>query len=459
MQLWMRKCLAAVMVAGAVSPFFSTGVKAEEKVQKIRFVEDDAQKYMASKIYTLKYIKAADIMPFVQEAVLRYTTDSKVSSVNDTANKRQLLIVSTGIDFFPYLDAMIKVLDRPSKINTYGSSVDGDGVATGFYRAKFRANADMLNVITQGEVFSGITDGVIKLDPVTGLFYFKDTPAVVQDIKNHLAKLDRPIPQVRLELTISEVRDSDMRDIGIDYLAWKNGPGMNLFAVGYNALNAKVGEYLAEQIFGKGMEVISNFTYGFGGIYTAPAFDASFIRLLQQNGRATISSTASVTLSNTPGEYSVSFAPEYQNITKNDKHASSVDISADAEISANFTDIVITGGKNGVVNFTYSLVGSNVVERNNMGAEIRESSTISSSNALAMGQETVLASWNKTSRVDQTIGVPVLCELPVLKYIFGTTTTNIEKTHFIVTVRAVPVRINDTMKPGVVAEFKDVCKK
>ena len=55
--------------------------------------------------------------------------------------------------------------------------------------------------------------------------------------------------------------------------------------------------------------------------------------------------------------------------------------------------------------------------------------------------------------------MPVLCELPVLKYIFGTTTTNIEKTHFIVTVRAVPVRINDTMKPGVVAEFKDVCKK
>ena len=35
--------------------------------------------------------------------------------------------------------------------------------------------------------------------------------------------------------------------------------------------------------------------------------------------------------------------------------------------------------------------------------------------------------------VEQTIGVPFLCEIPVLKYIFGTTTRNIEKTHFFLT--------------------------
>ena len=38
--------------------------------------------------------------------------------------------------------------------------------------------------------------------------------------------------------------------------------------------------------------------------------------------------------------------------------------------------------------------------------------------------------------IEQTTGVPVLCQLPILKYIFGTTTTVKEKTHIIVTVEA-----------------------
>ena len=50
----------------------------EEKVQKITFVEDDAQKSMGSKIYELKHTKAADLAPFVRGAVLRYTGDSTV---------------------------------------------------------------------------------------------------------------------------------------------------------------------------------------------------------------------------------------------------------------------------------------------------------------------------------------------------------------------------------------------
>ena len=42
------------------------------------------------------------------------------------------------------------------------------------------------------------------------------------------------------------------RDIGIDYLAWKNGPGLDLFGAAYNALSVRAAEKLVE-LAGSGM--------------------------------------------------------------------------------------------------------------------------------------------------------------------------------------------------------------
>ena len=109
--------------------------------------------------------------------------------------------------------------------------------------------------------------------------------------------------------------------------------------------------------------------------------------------------------------------------------------------------------------FNYELAGSNVVERNNMGAEISEGTSVTGSIALPFGQEKLLACWKRATTVEQTIGIPFLCELPVLKYIFGTTTSNDETIHYFVTARAVPVKINESVEPGVMAEFDELAKK
>lgn len=452
------------MAAGTLGLPFA--LQAGEKVQKITFIEDDAQKNMASKIYQLKYVKAADIAPFVRSAALRYTADSHVSSAVDGVRKRQMLIVSTGVNFFPYMDKLIAALDRKASI-AKASNVTGDGIAVGVYNASYRATQSMLDIIVKGEVSSGDKDSSVKLDAEHNMFYFKDTPATVDDIKSKLAWLDKPVPQVRLDMTVYEVRDSDLKDIGIDYLAWKNGPGLDIFGAGYNALKVKTTEKLLSSLVGRGVDLVGNASWGFGGFYTAPAFDMSFIRILQQNGKATISSTASFLVSNAPGKFfEASFAPEYQNITKNDDHTTAVKATADQdetaanyELSATVYDAVVTAGKKGCINFGYQLVSSNVVERNNQGVELTEKENFRSSTSLAFGKEQLLTSWNKTSNVEQTIGVPFLCELPVLKYIFGTTTSNTEVTRVFVTVRATPVVCNTDMKPGTVAEFDQITRK
>ena len=339
-----RKSLVAMVAAGAISQGFAEEPKtavqpltptqieeAGEKVQKITFMQDDTQFNMVSKIYTLKHTKAADLAPFVKSAVIRFDSVSTVGRLEDKANNRQILIVSTAQDMMPYVDEMIAALDRPGKMNEYGSSISGTGIAYGTYKPQFRAAADMRKVIVGGQVASDTKDARVRLDSKTNLFYFKDTPYRVADIKRKLEWLDKEIPQTRIELKIYEVRDSDLLDVGIDYLAWKNGPGLNLFEAGYEALNMKVAETLFNQLTQTGVDLFGNFSYGFGGMYTAPAFDFSFIRILQQNGKATINSTASLTVSNIPEkEFKVSFSPEYQNILKDDDHRASVDIGGNA---------------------------------------------------------------------------------------------------------------------------------
>ena len=65
-----------------------------------------------------------------------------------------------------------------------------------------------------------------------------------------------------------------------------------------------------------------------------------------------------------------------------------------------------------------------------------ETTSIEGQATLELNRERTLAAWNASQRVEETIGVPFLCEIPILRYVFGTTTTSEEKTRLCLTVSA-----------------------
>ena len=184
--------LAALFAAGLLIPSFAQApnpddettaeIEAEEKVQTVTILQDDAQKDMVSKTFLLKHAKAADLAPFVKSAAIRFDGNSSVTCMEDKANSRQLLIVSTTVPMMPYIDEMVEVLDRPGKMNDYDTIISGTGIAYGTYKPQFRSAESMLEIIEETGISSGPLDSTIKLDPKTGMFYFKDTPARVADI-------------------------------------------------------------------------------------------------------------------------------------------------------------------------------------------------------------------------------------------------------------------------------------
>ena len=289
-----------------------------------------------------------------------------------------------------------------------------------------------------------------------------------------LEKLDRPLPQVRVRVNYYEVRDSDLKDWGFDYLAWKNGPGVNLFNVGYNA-----GELVVHELLETVPYALSS-SWGLGGFFTAPQFDMSFIRCLQQEGNSNAVATSSLMMINTPvGSkadlaalrqvqsanpttapfiYRTSMTPEYQNIGKNVLGRTYVGKSnyedEDGVVHADPPQLEMqilnpfvclekagTKGKDGGVIFDYSLYFKSVVERGNTGAELSNSALFSGSATLAFGKEKILAIYEKENDVEQTIGLPILCRIPVLKYLFSTNTKIKERTYIVVSAEAAMVDI------------------
>ncbi len=469
-----KKTFAALLVPLALTTW---SVSAQQVMnadpattRTLRFVQDDAQDYMVSKIYTLKYVQANDITPFVLGIVMRYNMNSIVNCIEYGPDNTQLLTVTCPVQMMPYVDDFIAKVDRNIEIDgkVPGDIIKGTGITRAVYRPKYRSGQNLLNVLVNSVIGEGPWGSVYAWDANSNQIYWKDNSSNTAYVYQFLGFLDRPAPQITLNFNLYEVRESTLRDLGIEYLAWKNGPGLNIIDVGFDAFSLTSG----------GTAAIQALSGPVGGFMFAPQFDASFIRLLQQNGKAEIRNTASLTVSNSDSQsYELYFNPELQNIVKTNNDQTSVGISnlglpvgfnqvylqieqpivnihygdpqAGYPSSEAFTIGNYEPGEyakfNGTLYFGYSIQTANVVERNNLGAEVVETNSISSNLLLPLKQELVIGQWNQMQEVEQVIGVPWLVDIPILKYIFGTTTTSTETIKVYLTVTA---EVLNTSKPA-----------
>jgi len=433
--------LAALAMAGSMDV-------SAENVKKLLLKQDDAQEVFVSKVYELKYTLAGDIIPFIQGAIKRYNTNSAIEKLNYKFGKKQFIVVSTPPAMMKCVDDMVAKLDRPCpKKDDLGSIIEGTGIYRFAYMPKYRSTSDMLNILINAVKSP---DGYVFRDANSNMIYWKDSFSDGgEDVMKWVQALDRPVPQVELNFKVYEIRQSVLDDIGVDYLAWKNGPGLNLLSVG--------SETLASSITENTLSNMDKFTsYSYGGFFCAPQFDMSFVRMLSQKGDAKIASTGSLTVvNNYNGSYYVKFQPQSQMISKDSSDKTSVGVSAagdfaikvnapticfkrtgevDTAYNGQGFDMTTYASLGGSVDFGYNITHSNSVEQNNRGDELTESSTVYSTLTSELNREHLLAVYNADWNVEQTIGVPFLCEVPVLKYVFGATTTVKEEVKYFVTV-------------------------
>ncbi|MDR0932384.1 MAG: hypothetical protein LBM70_05115 [Victivallales bacterium] len=467
----MKKYVSFVLLFFVLSPLIYSAEENTGNTRVIRLLQDDAQVRMASRLYELKYVRATDVRPYIEAAVKRYYRSSTVERVYYGQADKNYLLVSTGEAFLPYIDEIMKKIDRPGIADRYGSIIDGTGITRIAYTPNYRAAEDIVRLINTAFRSS---EGTAYLNKPTNTIYWKDDNLAALAVLAWVQRLDRPVPQVNLQLNYYEIRESKLRDIGVDYLAWKNGPGMNLFEVAYNGGKVYSTEAILNLVSNipKFVDIAKGFStsWGYGGFFTAPQFDLSFIRLLQQSGNAKLLANTHMTFVNTPiydaeilnyvRTYRANLSPDYQNIRKNSDDrtdvvtglAPSIElvvhnpvICFDAEAGEISPLGAIPSSKEfyaknrGNVIFQYELYSRDVVERNNRGDELGNSSTTTGALTLGFNTEKLLSCYVKETEAEETIGIPFLSKIPILKYLFGTTTTIKEKIYIVVTAEAVLV--------------------
>ena len=462
-----RFCSVAVCFIAAALPLLSAGEKDEDSVRTIRLKQSDAQVHYDSKVYELKNVSAESVLPFINSAIQRYSRNSTVRRVTSADGKREALLVSTGRDFTPYVDQIIAALDRPS--NTEKKGIDGTGISRIAYTPRYRAAGQFSELIN---MTIGSPVGAAYVNGETNTIFWRDQAAAAQNTLKYVEQLDQPLPQVTVRLNYYELRDSDLKDWGFDYLAWKNGPGVNLLNLGYNA-----GHLMFDEALNSALSIATSASWAFGGFFTAPQFDMSFIRCLQQSGNASVASHAELAMISTPVRslddfrrlqmsqmsniakapfvYKVSMTPEYQNIAKNTLGRTFVGKSfyeddngkhpdpprLDALIINPFVCMPEKNGRGvpGGMIFNYHLFFKNVVERGNTGSELSNSVSFTGAATLSFGNEKLLAVYEKENWVEQTIGLPILCRIPLIKYLFSTVTKINERTYIVITAEAMPM--------------------
>ena len=464
-----KHLIALLLGANIAGASLLSAQEPAKEVRTIKLLQDDAQVRYASKLYELKYIKPTDIRPFILAAVKRNSDRSQVERVNNTETDKHYILVSTGEDFIPYVDELIAGLDKPGEEKN-GSIVEGTGVTRITYTPNYRAAADIVRIINEG---LKTPEGMMYLNEDTNTIYWKDDKGAALAALSWVKYLDRPLPQVELHLKYYELRESKLRDIGVDYLAWKNGPGLDIFSAGFDTGKIFSTEAVFDVIGGVSqlVDLTKDFStaWGYGGFFTAPKFDLSFIRVLQQSGNAKLAAQADLTFINTPvydlpslnthlpKVYTAELTPGYENIAKDDDDRSSVVTGGDSSLTLSVINPVICFGasedeieskgeipstqefyekNNGGVVFAYKLNSKSVTERSNRGDELGDSSTVGGELTLGFKTEKLLASYVKENDIEQTIGIPFLVKIPVLKYLFGTTTSIKERTYIVVTAEA-----------------------
>lgn len=490
----MKKTIAALLICSAaccpVLRAAETKDNASEAERSIHLKMDDAQVHFGSRIYELQHVTSESILPFVNSAILRYNRNSTIRRITASApGAKDAILVSTGQDFLPYVDEIVKALDRPGN-GGKGTSIEGTGLARVAYAPKYRAASQFSEII---DTVLSSSAGKAYVNGETNTIFWRDQTAAAKKTLSWMEKLDRPIPQAALRLNYYELRDSDLKDWGFDYLAWKNGPGVNILNLGYNAGHLAIDQVLESAL--QTAQYTASSSWAFGGFFTAPQFDMSFIRCLQQSGNASVAASATLSLLNTPVRtqeeylrlrleqirdnavspyiYKVSMYPEYQNISKNFlgrtlagksyyedengvKHADPPVLNAtiinpfvclpgregdraaqgfipnDPDMPQEAKALMKDGG----ILFSYSMNLKNVVERGNTGAELSNSVICNGATTLAFGGEKILTVYEKENDVEMTLGLPILCRIPYIKYIFSTVTSIKERTFIVITAEA-----------------------
>ena len=169
----------------------------------------------ATALIPVKNVSVRELRPIAREICGMEGGYAQV--VRDNVKKLYWVQVTCPPWQLPYVKAAIQALDKD-----WVTATD-DGTALIRYDAK---NRDVGPIDTIARIYAG---GSSVEDTLENSATHVNDPSLAASWKAVMEELDRPEHEIKVDAQFIEVDTQNDLKMGLDYIAWKNGPGRNLF--------------------------------------------------------------------------------------------------------------------------------------------------------------------------------------------------------------------------------------
>ena len=215
-------------------------VEVNRETDAITFVNTNNDPFVYTRVYVLKHADPYEIRPFIMAAVRSRrvdTNDTKVEAIRYMDGTGMLIVSAEQYRFEPVENGMsinqiVEMLDKPGLASETGRKFF-------LYYPKYWDSATLAALVrrvgmTEADDDVELQGGIdtVRADVGLNALMFYTSPFSQKAIERILKEYDAPVTEALVDYKIYEIDSENDGNLGIDFQAWKNGPGADLFAAG-----------------------------------------------------------------------------------------------------------------------------------------------------------------------------------------------------------------------------------
>ena len=351
------------------------------------------------------------------------------------------------------IDTLVAMLDSPSMGPlSFGSQMF-------IYMPKYVPARNLMPLIqNMGMNIQDVTElwqgtDLVAYDPDLNWLIFDVTNYSSYNVAAMLEKYDVPIPQVRMKITVYEIYKEQDDKMGIDFQNWKNNEGADFFSGGGRFRNNWAAMYNQTPALSLNYGSERTSFYNFN-----PKWNTRYLDFLVSKGNAKIVHSGELCIRNASSAYldrtTQIFYMDTSTPVNNTATLPDTGVGPYELLSALIgevmpTDIPVGKGNQQIVtrstagygftlnvknvsvnldetSFDITAVNTSLIGFESNGApRISKGSSVTQTISLPHGKNSfIIGGLRKQETVKSRTGIPWLCEIPVLEYIFGTVSTS-----------------------------------
>jgi len=214
-------------------------VDVKEDTKELIITQDDNDPDIITKAYVLKHADPYELRPYLRTAARSESIKGDKAKVECIKYNDGTGIIIVSAEAYRFgkqengmgFDEMIEMLDKPNITSSSGS--ESLVYFPKYNDAKWLADKVKkvgMNLSNDDKELDGGKDKVVVDPGLNGLLFY--TPVYsIKNIKDMLKIFDLPTPEVKIKYTVYELANEDDGTLGVDFQAWKNGPGSDIFSV------------------------------------------------------------------------------------------------------------------------------------------------------------------------------------------------------------------------------------